>query len=477
MSSKRTNSALREPPYANEAEQAVLGGLMLSDSALLQVSDWLSEDHFYRRSHRVIYRAICDLATKGQPHDAVTLGEWFHAQGVSEDVGGASYVIELANSTPSAANVAAYGEIVREKARLRELIDAGTALAGAAFAPGASASLIAADALLKLSAMSGETRLGGLKPSRGSVQAWWADLQRRYDAEEEMSGLPSPWPCLDAITLGWQDGDLIILAGRPSMGKSLLGFQAAMHNATANRRTDIFSLEMSEKQVVQRGVAALARIRHRALQDPRLLERDDWDQLMAAQSRIANAPLYIDDQPGLTALQICARARRQHLRSPTRLIVIDHLHEVKRQGRDLVNEIGEDARQFKRLAKELNVPVILLCQLSRANAMRSDHRPNLGDLRASGSIEEIADVVLFIHREDYYNRDTHLKGVIELILGKGRDLPIGETAYLENVYSEMRAVEWQGPLPKPTIDEKKGKKADRGLAAELKELTEKAKAA
>jgi replicative DNA helicase len=455
---------LRAPPHSNEAEQAVLGGLMLRGDALLEVVDWLTEDDFYRRDHRAIYRAMCDLAQQQKPFDAVTLGEWFIAQNLADLVGGSSYVIELANTTPSAANVAAYAEIVREKSALRHLITIGTELAGEGFdAKGMTAELIAGETLRKLS------QLGGIRPA-GAVSAksivgtWFADMQRRYDEHEDLSGLPTPWAKLNELTNGLQGGDLYFLAGRPSMGKTVLGWQLAQFNAIGGGgRTYVGSLEMRASQLVQRGVASISEIPHRSLRKPSLITDAEWGVITEAATKIGAAPLVIDDQPSLTPQQIVARIEREHMRDPLTLVVVDHLHEMRLPGKDRVNELADATGMLRTLAKKLGIPVVLLGQLNRVSTNRTgghaDRRPTMAELRGSGAIEEKADVILLLHREDYYDRSTYLKGVVEVIVEKGRDLPRGEIVYLHNRYDIMRADDWEGPLPTPKdADEKKPKR-------------------
>lgn len=443
----RPEENLRVPPHSLDSECAVLGGLMNKPTALAEISDWLSESDFYRKDHRLIYRAIVELASKGKPQDAVTLGDWFEAQGLGELVGGMGYVMKLANTTGSAANIAAYAEIVREKARLRELIDAGAAVASEAWAPRADASLIAAHASQRIGALVGDPRAGGLHALKGTVGTWFAALNDRFQRKEALTGIETPWAKLNELTLGLQPGDLTIVAARTSMGKSVLAFQLAAHNGLAGRHTAVFSLEMRADQFLQRAVAAFGEIPHEHLRSPVKMAEQDWPKVTAMTIKLGAAPLVIDDQPGLTAQQIVARLKRQHMRSPVTLAIVDHLHEIKRPGRDPVNEFGDAVRTLRSAGKELGIPIVLLAQLNRSNVSRADHRPTTADLRASGSIEEIADVILLIHREDAYDRNTHMKGVVELILGKGRDFPVGEVVYLKNMYSHMRLDDWEGPLP------------------------------
>jgi len=449
MDGKRSSriEALRQPPFSLESEQAVLGGLMLNEAALAKVSDWLTEEDFFRKDHRLIYKAILELAGQGKPYDSVTLGEWFEANGIADLVDGSNYILRLANNTPSAANIVAYAEIVQHKSRLRQLIDAGTEIAGQAFDPKADASLIASQATNKLAAMTTSARAGGHRSIKGSVGSWYARLHERFERREEYSGLLTPWEKLNDLTLGLQAGDLIIIAGRSNMGKSVAGFQIATHSALAGYHTALQSLEMRDEAFVQRSVAAIAKISHRSLRRPTDIDESEWPKISETMTRLAAAPLAIDDQAGLTVNQVCARLKRQHLRSSLKLAVVDHLHAIRRPGRDPVNEIADVAQQLKNTAKELNVPIVLLCQMNRSSHGRADHRPTMADLRGSGSIEEIGDVIFFLHREDYYDKTTHMKGVVEMIVGKGRDMPTGDTIYLANRFDQMRLDEWDGPLP------------------------------
>jgi replicative DNA helicase len=452
------NPEARLPPHSIEAEQAVLGGLMLRGSALAEIADWIGEEDFYRRDHRAIYRAITQLAREGKPFDAVTLGEWFHAQNLADLVGGTSYVIELANSTPSAANIVAYADIVREKSALRREIDVATKVISAAFDPGAKTSeLIAHEAAHALMQLAGNSRLAGPQSAKAAVRTWFECLHERYEAREEITGVLTPWRVVNDCVLGWQPKNLTVIAGRPGMGKTILGWQAAYFNALRGKRTLVFSLEMSTDELIQRAVSGIGQIPHDSLRRPACMAEEDWPKVTYGLTAISEAALDIDDQPSLTAEQIIARARREHLKKPLTMILIDHLHEIKRAGRDTVNELGDAARAFKALSKELGIPVLLNAQLNRVNTTRTDRRPTLADLRASGAIEEIADIVLLVHREDYYDAKHYMRGVIELIVAKGRNLRSGETLYLANRYDEMRAVDWEGSLPKPpALDDEDG---------------------
>jgi replicative DNA helicase len=437
----------RVPPQSVEAEQAVLGGLMLRPASLVEVSDWISEQDFYRRDHQLIYRAILELAEKEKPFDAVTLGEWFEAMNLSEQVAGGAYLIELATTTPSAANIKAYAEIVLERAKWRRLIDIGTDLANVAQQPGVrDVAEVTQEHQHRLSMLAPDPHIG-LEPAKASLKLLYEDLLARHEAES-IPGLPMPWSELNTLTHGLQDGEVIVVAARSNMGKSAFGFQLAAFNALRGNKTLRFSLEMTKAQAARRDVAALGDIPYAWLLDPR--EGDHWAQVTEAIRTLRNAPLLTDDSPRLSTPQIAARSQREHLRAPVRMVLVDHLHELKLPGKQgEVVERADALRDLKALAKRLRCPVVVLAQLNRGAASldRSEsRRPRLIDLRGSGGIEEVADVVLFLHRPDYYKPDD-MPGVIEVTVGKGRDIPTGKTIYLQNRFDVMRADDWEGPPP------------------------------
>lgn len=433
------------PPSAPEAEQAVLGGLMLRPDKLPELGDWLTESDFHERSHRVIFRAIVELVTAGKPCDPVTMADWFQEQGISELVGGVRYIIDLANNTPSAANVTAYAEIVREKSRLRQAMDVGATLARKAATPGLQATDIAAEATQALAGLSLDTRAGGPQQIKSEAQDMLREMIERYEKQDRVTGMASPWTDLDALTAGWQP-ELYLIAARPNMGKTVFGFQAASFNALAGHRTVVFSLEMRKRNFVQRCVACNGHVPHENIRKPWQMEDDHWGRVTVHTEALMKSPILVDDQPRLSALQVVSRLRREHLREPVTLAVIDHLHEMKLPGKERFGELAEAARILRAGAKDLGIPVLLLAQLNRAATSRSDHRPTLTDLRGDGGLEEVADVTLFLHREDYYAKDA-MPGVVELIVGKGRDMPTGQTIYLENRFDQMRLDSWTGPLP------------------------------
>lgn len=459
----------RVMPHSIEAEQSVLGGLMLAPDKLAAVADWLTEADFFRADHRVIFRGILALHEAGKPSDAVTLGEWIEASALGDQMGGTGYLIHLASSTPSAANLVAYAEIVVEHSRKRRVIELGSALVADGFERGETAANAAAKAQHALSQLE-PVRHTGLQESKPGVLRWWTDVQARVD-RPGLLGLPTPWEGVNNATKGLRGGRLYILAGRPSMGKSIIGGQLAAFTALRGTRTAFFSLEMGAEEIHQRNVAALADVPHDFLESP-VSDSDYWPHLSVAIAQLRSAPLLVDDSPGLSASQIIARAERAHLQSGLGLIVVDHLHEMAVDPKDRVNALGDATRRLKGLGKRLDVPVVLLAQLNRSVTAGENKRPELSHLRASGSIEEVADAVIFIHREDYYRPETHLKGVIELNIAKGRNLRTG-TVYLSNRYDVMRADDWIGPLPEPPAEpEKRTASQSRGFDRKSKSAGE-----
>lgn len=465
--SASADNAIMMPPWSLDAEQSVLGALMLSPAAMARVADWLSDADFYRKDHRLIFRAIVELMERNAPCDPVTLGDWFAAQGLGELIE-SGYVLHLANTTPSAANVVAYGEIVLEHSRKRAAIDIGTTLTSSAFKRETTAEECAAAASHALATLQLNRAGVGLVPTRPTLKRVAAEITRRYmDRDRGLIGLPTPWAELNRMLKGWRNGLLYVLAGRPSMGKTITGAQIAGFLALRGHRGAFFSLEMTADEILGRLIACHGEIPHEFVDAPS--DCDDaelyWGRLTKVVADLAAAPLMIDDEPAMRVEQIVARARREHLKQPLEYIVIDHLHEiaVDPKVREVRHEFTRIVQALKALAKQLNIPVILLAQLSRAVAGRADKRPTLTDLRESGAIEEKADVVLFIHREDYYDAATYLAGAVELIVGKGRNLPKGRPVTLANRYDQMRIDDWSGDYPEPPAEPTQPRrKANRG---------------
>ena len=421
--------ALRVPPHSIEAEQAVLGGLMLSTEAWDKVADRLVEEDFYRRDHQLIFRAIGQLAGQGQPCDAITLGEWFEAQGLAEQVGGSSYVIELASTTPSAANIMAYADIVREKSILRNLIDVGTQIVNDAFQPAGRGSrevLEGAEQAVFKIAEAGARGRSGLQPMNSAVKEAFRILTKRYENKGAITGLPTGFFDFDALTAGLQPSDLIILAARPAMGKTSFALNIAEYAAIKTRKAvAVFSMEMSASQLAFRLISSTGRVDQQHLKTGSL-EDEDWSRVTSAITLLADSKIFIDDTPALSPVELRSRARRMAREHELGLIVIDYLQLMQVPGNreNRATEISEISRSLKALAKELNVPVIALSQLNRSLESRTDKRPVMADLRESGAIEQDADMIVFIYRDEYYNKENSPdKGLAEIIIGKHRNGP------------------------------------------------------
>lgn len=450
-----------ELPHSVSAEQSVIGALMIKPESLPLVADWLSERAFFVDAHRVLYRAITELADRGDACDPVTIGDWLESHGLADIVGGSGYVLRIANDTPSAANIVAYAEIVAQRAQLREIMDIGGKLVAGAGERGADAAMVAGAAAARLGELQAARLRGGLVPARAGVKSWFNELYERYERSETVTGLATPWNALNELMHGFQDAELGVLAGRPNMGKSIYGDTLAFFAADICRELGrgqvlLFALETSKEKVIRRAVSRRASVPHKWLVAPTKGNDDEswWPRITGAVKELSDSRLQIDDTPALTVQQIVARARRAHLQEPVRFIVIDHLHIVRIPGKNIVHEIGDVTRSLKALAKELNCHVLALAQLNRGVTGRADRRPTMADLRASGDIEQDADVVLLIHREDYYEPSTHLAGVVEMELAKGRDVKTGAKVYFRNEYDFMRVADWEGPLPEPPAQER-----------------------
>ncbi|HXD83103.1 MAG TPA: replicative DNA helicase [Rudaea sp.] len=430
MFSSARVDALRVPPHSIDAEQAVLGGLMLDEHAWERIADKLDEEDFYRRDHRLIFRAIGDLASKNQPCDAVTLGEWFESNASADEVGGVAYVVQLANTTPSAANILAYAGIVREKSVLRQLIEAGTQIVSDGFQPEGRTSeeiLGAAETRVFHIAETGARGKKSYVEMRAAVHEAFQILSRRYESKDAVTGLATGFADLDEMTSGLQPSDLIIVAARPSMGKTALAVNMAEHAALKSRKAvAIFSMEMSASQLAFRLISSLGRIDQQHLRNGDLAE-EDWPRVTSAITLLSETKILIDDTPALSPAELRARARRMKRQYDIGLIVVDYLQLMAVPGNkeNRATEISEITRGLKALAKELNIPVIALSQLNRSLEQRTDKRPVMADLRESGAIEQDADVILFIYRDEYYDKESADKGLAEIIIGKQRNGPTG----------------------------------------------------
>ncbi|QDH69974.1 replicative DNA helicase [Marilutibacter alkalisoli] len=422
---------LRLPPQSVEAEQAVLGGLMLAPEAWDRVADHITETDFYRRDHQLIFRAISELARKAKPYDAVTLGEWFESMGLGEQVAGGAYLIELASTTPSAANIRAYAEIVRDKAILRQLIDVGTGIVNDGYQPeGRDSSEILDEAERQVLAIAQASSEGknDFTSVHQALTAAFDELQTRYANGGAITGLPTGYTEFDELTAGLQKTDLIILAARPAMGKTTLALNMAEYAAFRSKQpVAIFSMEMSSSQLAMRLISSVGRVNAQRLRTGQL-EDEDWSRVTSAIRQLREVKIFIDDEPGLSPTKLAAKARRLKREHGLGLIVIDYLQlmSVPGNNENRATEISEISRSLKGLAKELEVPVIALSQLNRSLETRTDKRPVMADLRESGAIEQDADMIVFIYRDDYYNKENSPdKGLAEVIIGKQRSGPTG----------------------------------------------------
>jgi replicative DNA helicase len=431
LGGQSTTEALRVPPQSVEAEQSVLGGLMLEGQAWDRVADKITEADFYRKEHRLIFRAIGALAEESSPADVVTVSEWLDKHQELQNAGGLAYLASLANNTPSAANIGAYANIVRERAILRNLIHTASRIAGSAYSPeGQSASDIldfAERSIFDISEQ-GAHRRGGFSPLKTLLTKAVDRIDTLFRSESAITGVSTGFKDLDDMTSGLQPGDLVIVAGRPSMGKTSLAMNIAESAAVGSKLpVAIFSMEMPGEQLAMRMMASLGRINAHKVRTGKL-EDDDWPRLTHAIGMLAEAPMFIDDTPALTPLELRTRARRLKREHGLGMIVVDYLQlmQAPESSENRATEISGITRSLKGLAKELGVPVIALSQLNRSLEQRPNKRPVMSDLRESGAIEQDADVILFIYRDEVYNEDSQDKGTAEIIIGKQRNGPTGK---------------------------------------------------
>ncbi|MHB8423843.1 MAG: replicative DNA helicase [Gammaproteobacteria bacterium] len=424
--------AMRIPPHSVEAEQAVLGGLMLDNATWEQVADRLREEDFYRQDHRLIFRAITELTDSSTPFDVVTLAEWLQSRNQQEQAGGLAYLATLARDTPTAANVRAYADIVRERSVLRQLIRVGGELAEAAFRPEGRNTEELID-FAERQVFNIAERGGRLQRSYVRVNELLSTAVDRLDAlmhaNNPVTGLATGLDRFDEMTAGLQPGDLVIVAGRPSMGKTSFAMNIAEYCACRPENpvpTAIFSMEMSGEQLALRLISSLGRINQQKVRTGQL-DQADWQRVSSAIAIMSKAPMYIDDTGALTPTELRARARRLKREHNLGLMVVDYLQLMSVPGtrENRATEISEICRSLKSLAKELHIPVIALSQLNRSLEQRPDRRPIMSDLRESGSIEQDADLIAFIYRDEVYDKDSPDKGVAEIIIGKQRNGPIG----------------------------------------------------
>lgn len=414
-------------PHNIEAEEAVLGSLLIDPEALFRITPFLSADDFYLQKNAWIYDAVLALHERREPLDFVTVCDEMERREQLEDIGGAAYVTHLINAVPSAIHVESYGHIVEQAAIRRRLINAASRIAQLAYQEDKDIDHTVDQAEQALFSVSQRRITRDLAPAQEIIRRYYERIEYLYDHQEEALGVPTGFVDLDRLLGGLQRSDLILIAARPSVGKTSLAISIARHAAILGQHVAIFSLEMSSEQVIQRMVSAETGIDAQRL---RLgdLQEDEWPLFAQATGRLADFPLFIDDTPSISVLQMRTKARRLHAEHGIDLILVDYLQlmttgDIRNESR--VQEVSYISRSLKGLARELEVPLVALSQLSRAVEQRSDKRPILADLRASGSLEQDADVVMFIYRDELYNPDTDMQNIAEIIISKHRNGPTG----------------------------------------------------
>ena len=444
-------SRLRVPPHSLEAERSVLGGLMLDNASWDRVADRIREEDFYRRNHQLIFRAVASLIDGNEPCDVVTVNDWLESHGEVDAAGGLAYLGELAEGTPSSANVAAYCDIVRERALLREMIAAGSAIAGQGFrTAGRSVAELLEEAERRVYAIADLRRTGG---GPEAIRDVLVDVMERIDelhqAGSHITGVPTGFMDLDERTAGLQNGDLIVVAGRPSMGKTAFALNLVESAALGAKQLPVvvFSMEMPSVQLTMRFMSSLARIDLHKIRTGKL-DDADWPRLTTAMTMLNESKIFLDDGGALTPAELRARCRRLKREHGLGLVVVDYMQLMHVPGttENRATELSEISRSLKALAREFEVPVVALSQLNRSLENRSKRRPLLSDLRESGAIEQDADVILFIYRDEVYNPESADRGKAEINIGKQRNGPTGTVnlAFLNHIAKfESFAPEYQ----------------------------------
>jgi replicative DNA helicase len=421
-------SSHKIPPQNLEAEQSVLGGILIENQAINKVMEILTPDDFYRDGHRKIYAALIDLSERDEPADLITMTNELRKKDQLDAIGGASYLASLIDSVPTAANIEYYARIVREKAVLRKLIETSTEIITQSYQDRGDVENFLDEAEKAIFEISERRVRPAFYSIREVVKDSLDTISKLYEKKELITGIPSGFKELDKMTAGFQPSDLIIVAGRPSMGKTAFCLNVAQY-AAIERKTPIaiFSLEMSKEQLVLRMLCSQSQVEGTRLRTG-FLHESDWTKLTLAAGTLYEAPIFIDDTAALSVLELRAKARRLKADHRLGMLVVDYLQLMKGRARveSRQQEISEISRSLKALAKELNIPIIAVSQLSRKTEERTGNRPQLSDLRESGAIEQDADVILFLFREEVYNRQEENQGKAELIIGKQRNGPIGK---------------------------------------------------
>jgi len=446
--------AARVPPHDLDAERAVIGALLVSETAVAAVAEQLTAEEFYSETHRIIYAAMMRLYSRGDRIDQITLTNELNSINEFDRVGGRAYVFQLVESVPTASNAARYAEIVRGKALLRSVIDVGSRITEDAFREPEDVTEALDSAEQLIYNVSNNTLKQHLAPVSQLAPGALEMIQRLYEQEGEVTGVETGFEDLDRLTTGFHKSDLVVLAARPAMGKTAMALNAIWHASGEKKMpVAIFSLEMSKEQLVQRLISQTTRIPAQALRSGNV-KAEDWPKLLRGVAQVSEAPIWIDDTAGVTLMEMRAKVRRLASQliaqggPPLSLVVVDYLQLMIGQGSRNDNrqqEIAEISRGLKVLARDLDVPVLAIAQLSRAVESRHDKRPMLSDLRDSGAIEQDADMVMFLYRDEYYNPDSDDKGIAEVIVGKHRNGPTGKVqlAWLEQ-YTKFASLARRG---------------------------------
>ncbi|HSD68170.1 MAG TPA: replicative DNA helicase [Woeseiaceae bacterium] len=422
---------LKVPPNSVEAEQSLIGGLMLDNAAWDKIADLVTASDFYRKDHRLIFAAIAELAEDSQPCDVVTVSEFLGNRNELAAAGGLEYLATLANETPGAANVVAYARILRERSTLRSLINAGNEISGNAYTTdGRTATELVdeAERLVFEIAERGTRGKSGFRALKHILPEAVDRIDLLHQSEGDITGISTGFTEFDKLTAGLQPGELIVIAGRPSMGKTTLAINIAENAAIGARvPTAIFSMEMPSQQLAFRMISSLGRVNQTHLRTGKFPD-EDWSRINTAVQLMSDAPIFIDDTPAMSPTEIRARSRRLKREHGLGLIVVDYMQLMQVPGNkeNRATEISEISRSLKALAKELSLPIIALSQLNRSVEQRTDKRPVMSDLRESGAIEQDADLIVFIYREEVYNQDTPRRGIADISIAKQRNGPIGD---------------------------------------------------
>jgi replicative DNA helicase len=415
------------PPQNLEAERAVLGAILVDNDIIYAVMETLEPSSFYQPAHRLIFNTMLQLNERGHAIDIITLTDRLRSEGILDQAGGPDYIPSLADEVPTSAGAANYARIIREKAVLRHLIDTATEIVQDCMDTPSDVDELLDDAERRMFAISEQRIQSGFLSMREIVKSSFKTIESLYEKKETITGVATGYKDIDNLTSGFQPSDLVIIAGRPSMGKTAFALNIAQNAALAHgKKVAVFSLEMAKEQLVMRMLCSEARVNAHSLRSG-ILSQTDWPKLTTAAGRLADASIFIDDSPAIGSMEMRAKTRRMKADRGLDLIIVDYLQLMSSRSRSdsREQEISEISRSLKALAKELNVPVVALSQLNRGVESRHDKRPILADLRESGAIEQDADVIIFIYRDEVYNKESMERGVAEIIIGKQRNGPVG----------------------------------------------------